>query len=1319
LKKTFSLLLLFSFFVTNALAQNFYFSNYQVEDGLSNNTVTSSIQDHRGFLWFGSKDGLNRFDGYNFKTFRHEEENENSLGSSFIRTLHEFKNNIWVGTDNGLYKYNEELEDFDLVKITADKPILDIDNDDQGNIWFIASGVIFKLFNEKGNYKDFESYDITYAEWIMKDVNGRIWMASQSNLYWYSEKEDRFKIKDLPAILANASPFIITQIYSLNESVILLGTKYYGAFKFNLLDNTLTSVLPESENPLFVRDFILKKSNELWIATESGLFIYDITKNTFINLKKSYNNKYALTDNALYSFTKDHEGGIWIGSYFGGINYFSKSYTPFKKYFPMVGENSISGNAVREIHKDQYGKLWIGTEDAGLNRLDPVSGEFEHISKENLSYYNIHGILPLQDELWVGTFEHGLDILDIKTGKRLRHYKSDGTPGSLRSDFILDIFYSSREKLYILTSKGIHEYNPTQDNFEIVKAFPENHHYSYFEEDEFGILWAGTYWDGLYYYDPETEKTGVYKHESGNPKSLSSNVISSIYHDSRNHLWIATQNGLNLFNKKSNNFTRINSKNGLPSNVINSILEDDYHNIWISTSGGLVNLDPDTLEKNETYTVANGLLSDQFNDGSAYKAQDGTMYFGSVDGMISFNPNTFMKNYYEAPTLFIEMQINNIPVKVGEKGSPLIKSINFLDKIELSHLQSSFSLYFATLNYTAPEMTNYWYQMKGISDKWIPLGKEHRVFFIELPSGKYNLKVKSKNSQGLWNKETPELSIVVLPPFWLSNWAYLLYWFIIITILFFLTRYYHIYNKNKNQLRINAFEIQKEKEVYQAKIEFFTNVAHEIRTPLTLIKAPLDNILKKINTSLQIKEDVEIMDKNTSRLLDLVNQLLDFRKTEFHSLKLTFVEVNINRLLKNLYQRFKPAIQEKEIDFEMDIPDVKILAFVDEEAVRKILSNLFNNAIKYCKNRVRINLTADNESFELKIKNDGKLIPTSLSNKIFEPFFRINENETNNSGTGIGLSLAYSLAVLHKGNLVLQNENGKANIFVLKLPLHQEREFQLYDTGKNQQKLENSMISEKNDLPNEKSKIVLVEDNEDLLNFLFKELRMDYCVYKALDGHTGLEIIRKENIQLVISDVSMPGMNGYELCTIIKTQLESSHIPVILLTAKNAIEAKIEGLESGADTYMTKPFSTDHLKAQMNTLIQNRRHVMNYFTSSPLAHIKTIAHTKTDSDFIKCLEDVIYKNLSNSDFDVEILADIMSMSRSTLYRKIKDLSNLTPNELINITRLKKAAELLNTGKFKIFEVADKVGYKSHNSLGRNFQKQFKMTPTEYISGTKF
>lgn len=1293
-------------------AQEYYFKNYQVEDGLSHNTITSSLQDQRGFLWFGTKDGLDRFDGYNFKVFRQETGKANSLGSNFVRTLHEFQNNIWVGTDNGLYKYQEELEEFQLIPLSANEPILDIENDDQGNLWFIAAGNVYRMNIQSGKT---DSFNRSYAWWLFKDSSGKIWMTTQDQFFSFQDDTNDFQPEEVDLHIHNDLPFIITKVMKAQKDLILIGTKYHGAFWYDTIKKTAEAIFPEDQNPLYVRDFTLASAHELWLATESGVYIYNLNTERFTNLKKSYNNPYSLSDNAIYTLTTDTEGGVWMGTYFGGINYYPKPYTPFNKYFPKVGENSISGNAVREIHQDQYGKIWIGTEDAGLNRFDPVTGEFWNIPQKNLSHYNIHGILPLDDELWVGTFEHGLDILDIQTGRRLRHYESSNTR-SLNSDFIIDIFKSSEGTIYLLTSSGIYSYEPLHDDFVPVPGLPENHHYAYIAEDQKGIIWLGTYWDGLYRYNPKKNQVRAFTHKNDDSYSISSNVINGIFSDSAERLWVTTENGLNLYDPKTGNFRKFTTHDGLPSNVTYSILEDQNGILWISTSNGLVKFDVDK-EEMKTYTTVNGLISDQFNYSSAFQTPEGQMYFGSVDGMISFNPQNFTENNASSPVLFTDIQINNKKVPVNSPGSPLDKSINFQKEIVLNHRQSSFSLEFTNLSYSSSEMTEYWYKMKGLHDDWVYLGKEHRIFFTELPAGTYELQIRSKNGYGSLSPDTAKLGIEVLPPIWLSKWAYFVYTLLVFTAIYFLIRYYHQYTQEKNQQKFAIFQNQKEKEIYQAKIQFFTNVAHEIRTPLSLIKAPLEKLMRSTEGQKKdFRENLAIMDKNTSRLLNLVNELLDFRKTESQNLKLSFVQTNISSLLQDTVERFKPVIDEKKLSFQLQLPAKPVIAYVDEEGVRKILSNLFNNAVKYSEKMVRVKLEQNEQYLTMSIENDGPKIPETCATKIFEPFFRVSENNAF-SGSGIGLSLAHSLTSLHNGKLKLENEHTETNRFILELPLHQHEEFDLYEPAgidKEYRVAPSPSVFQST----EKSNVLLVEDNQDLLNFLQRELQESYRVFQAEDAQKALEILSEESIQLVLSDVSMPGTDGYSLCKMIKSDLATSHIPVVLLTAKSGMNSKIEGLESGADSYVTKPFSVEYLKAQIHSLIQNRRNVMEFFSSTPLSHIKSIANSRTDADFLTKLDKVIFQHLSDTSLSVETLADIMNMSRSSLYRKISELSNLSPNELINLARLKKAAELLHSGEFKIYEVAEKVGYKSQTSFGRNFQKQFHMTPSEYMNSTK-
>nr|WP_222942471.1 hybrid sensor histidine kinase/response regulator transcription factor [Arenibacter arenosicollis] len=1297
-------------------AQEYYFKNYEVEDGLSHNTVLSSIQDKNGFMWFGTKNGLNRFDGYTFKLFQNNPEDTKSLHGTYIECLHEFEDVLWVGTDNGLYSYNEKQENFDLLEGTNTKQILGLMNDSEGNLWFIANSTLHKYNTKTKETIKFPTNQFFNATVVLKTNDNEILAASSNELYSYNSVTNTFKGYGLNVEADIKLPFRINRLFNLNDHVILLGTQNHGVLAYDIQEGKILDILSDMRGPIYVRDFALREKDELWVATESGIHLYNFREKKYTNLVKNYSNPYALSDNAVYALTVDDEGSVWAGTYFGGVNYYPNQYNYFKKYFPSPSENSISGNAVREIHPDKSGNLWIGTEDAGLNKFNLATGKFTTFTSKDkggiLSHYNIHGVLPINDNVWIGTFDHGLDVLDVNRNIIVSHYNM-GDKSKLRNNFIFSLYRTKSNEIIAITTSAIQSYDPEMDNFDLVGTFPEHIHYTCFFEDQNGVFWAGSYSEGLFFYNPKTGENGNFKYDSNNIDAISNNHINGIFQGKNNCVWVTTDNGLNLFDTSKKNFKKFGTSDGFPSNAFYSILEGDDDKLWITTSNGLVEYEPKTGSK-KIYTKENGLLSDQFNYNSAYKSPKGDMYFGSVNGMISFNPKNFVNNTYVPPILITGLQINNQEAIVSGYESPLQKSVTFLDNLVLDSNESSFSLDFAALSYIGPESTEYMYQMKGISNEWIPLNKEHRVHFTELAAGKYRFNLKSMTNNGVWSTKSKPLNIEVLPVFWKSNIAYLIYFIIMGISVFLIMRFYHLRTVSKNNQKIRELSNKKEKEVYQAKIEFFTNISHEIRTPLTLIKSPLDKLIKNEDHSPEVIGNLSIMKKNTNRLLDLVNQLLDFRKTEIESLSLTFVEYNITELIKKTYSRFVEAIKDKDIDFQLNLGESDVIAFVDAEAIKKILSNLFGNAIKYANNQVIVTIEANIESFKLKVQNDGNLIPDHLSKKIFEPFFRVTGVE-NQTGTGIGLALAHSLTKLHNGNLELEVCNGTLNTFVLQLPIHQEKEFKLYSQDRSLNKLEPEvrLLDIEEDLT--KPNIVIAEDSIDLLDFIANDLKELYNVYRATNGQEALKILEVRNIQLVVTDVMMPIMDGYDLCRNIKSSLESSHIPVIFLTSKQALNAKIEGLESGADAYLEKPFSMSHLRVQIKNLIENRKNIMTYYSSSPLAHLKSIALTATDETFINKLDEVISKHISDPNLSVETLSDIMFMSRSTLYRKIKEMSNLSPNELINIARLKKAAELLRKGEYRIYEVSEMVGYNSQTSFGRNFQKQFNMTPTEYMN----
>jgi ligand-binding sensor domain-containing protein/signal transduction histidine kinase len=1030
-----------------ANSQSFYFRHYQVENGLSNNAVICSAQDKQGFLWFGTKDGLDRFDGYTFKIFRNDPDDIGSIGSNFIHCLYEDKNGIlWVGTENGLYKYNATTESFSLVHTDAIGHIRDIQMDDNGDLWFISAFVLTR-YNEATKKLDYFPLHKYFEATSVCISSGTVWVSTTKGLLQkYDPAKNSFTAFDLFAHSNRTVNTWIEKLYASNKGTIFVGTSIHGAKLFDIGTSTYKDILTYNpdKTEVFARNFIQATEDECWIGTESGIFIYNMETEQLTNLRKKYNDPYSISDNAVYTFCKDKEGGIWTGTYFGGINYYPKQYNYFKKFFPKSGENSLSGHVAREIHQDKYGNIWIGTENAGLNKLDTATGTFTHFqptgTRGSISYTNIHGMLVNGDELWIGTFEHGLDVLNIQTGKIIRHYSEGQDPNSLKSNFIYCIYRTPSSEIMLGTTRGAYLYNRQSDNFFLVPGLPVNW-YSSILQDNKGTLWAGTYGNGVNFYNSQTNKSGNFRYNPADKNSISSDRVNSIFEDSDQNLWFATEGGLCKFNPATNDFKRYTTKEGLSTNFILSLLEDEKKNLWISTSKGLVCFNRKTGAL-KTYTQDNGLLNDQFNFSSAYKDANGRMYFGSVKGLISFDPAAFINNSFIPPVYITGFQIYDKDIMIGKKGSPLQRSVTYTDRIVLDHNQSTFSIDFASLSYTAPGMSEYAYKMEGLDKEWTYLKTNRKAYFTELPPGSYVFKVKASNSSGVWNELETKLSIDILPPWWASPWAYFLYALAGIAIIFYSVRNYHRNVAEKNKRKIEQLEIAKEKEIFQAKIDFFTNVAHEIKTPLTLIKGPLEKVIRKAGDLPEIKDSLKIMDRNTNRLIDLTNQLLDFRQTEIKGFSLSFVRANISELVEDTFISFKPLAEQKNLAFTISLPSDKVYAFIDIEAFNKILTNLLSNAVKYAHSMVHLTLMPlreDDPFFTIEIKNDGFIIPYEMKEKIFEPFFRLKETEKQ-KGTGIGLALSRSLTQLHKGILDLKQSVGDMNVFSLIMPVHQDHE---------------------------------------------------------------------------------------------------------------------------------------------------------------------------------------------------------------------------------------------------------------------------------------
>lgn len=1292
----------------------YYFKTLDIKDGLSQNTVNAILQDRRGFMWFGTKDGLNRYDGLTFRIFKKE---ESALGNNFITALYEdSRGNIWIGTDAGVYIYDPVAETFCGFNQAADtgesitRAVTLIEGDAQQRIWISV------------DYQGLFHYDPDRRQLshvLQKGPDGeqlanitRFWF--EGDTCWLSLYDDNLYHTD--DSFATLVPF---RDADGNEPFKddIVNTQLAGPYHCWYIGsaNGLTEInrtTGKSRRLLdaYVRDLKFKSDQELWAGTESGLYICNPETGRVAHLTASeQNDSYALADNALYALCRDTEGGMWIGSYFGGVNYYPRQWTYFEKFYPR-DDLPHFGRRVRELCESNDGTLWIGTEDKGLFHFDPATRQITPFLPETLPH-NIHGLCLDGDDLWVGTFSGGLNRIDLRT-RRVRHYARGTEPNTLDANNIFSICKTTTGELWIGTTSGLLRYNRATDDFTRIPALSNVFVY-HILEDFNGDLWLATYSNGVFRYDVRRKEWKNFVAHKNDSTSLPYDKVISLYEDSRKRLWIMTQGaGFCRFEPETETFVRYDRTKGFPSTIVYRMTEDDRGNLWLTTNNGLVCFDPDTGRK-QIYTTANGLLSNQFNYQSGYKDAHGQIYLGSINGLIRFDPATFVENTFVPPVVLTDFFLFNKRIPVGEKDAPLKQSIVSSERIDLKADQNSFTLHPAVLSYQAPEMNRLLYQLEGFDKEWYAVGRNPAISYSNLPFGTYRFRLRGSNSDGHWNPAERQLEIHIRPPFYLSPFAKAFYLALGLLSVAVGIGYYRKRNRQKHQKAMEKFEREKERELYTAKIEFFTNVAHEIRTPLTLIKSPLENVLTSGNLPGEARDDLEIMNLNTTRLLDLVNQLLDFRKTETQGFRLNLSTSDLPGLIRQTYMRFTPLARQKQLAFTLDLPE-RLAVAADSEALTKIISNLFSNAVKYAATYIRVELHEENGRLRLSVSNDGKIIPPAMREEIFKPFIQYREDSLQHvSGTGIGLALARSLAELHDGTLIL-DDTVSCNRFILDLPC-QSRHAVVPGSipGREPEEAQNTAGTPLT-ARQPRYTVLVAEDNPEMLQFVVKQLSPVYQVVTACNGAEALKVLEQQTVHLVISDIMMPEMDGLELCDRLKADLDYSHIPVVLLTAKSTLQAKIDGLKSGADAYIEKPFSVEYLKVCTSNLLSNREKLRAAFAHSPFVPSGTLAVSKAEETFLKTLNEVVSAQMQDPEFSIDDLAARLNMSRSSLNRKIKGVLDMTPNDYIRLERLKKAAQLLKEGECKVNEICYRVGFNTPSYFTKCFQKQFGILPKDFV-----
>ncbi len=1022
MRKLLAFYFFFSFVVTGN-GQLFYFRHYGVENGLSNNSVINIAQDSLGFMWFGTSDGLNKFDGNSFSVYRNTGD-AGSLGSNSIYSLlKDERGVVWVGTEKGLYHYNYESDSFSLLQIAPRGPVRSILPNGMEGIFFVIKNELFHYSTltrilTKRSFSNVKELTTIYRQ--NKDPN--LWLGTSDGRLLHCSR-DSIVSYDLSLNHLNS----IEVIAGGNDGHLLIGTSAKGLIKFNTGNASMYPVLNKQNTgeDIFVRG-ILQQSDSTWfISTERGLFLYNQHTNGFKRFQKDIANPYSLSDNALYGMYMDNEGGIWIGSYFGGIHYLSYNNNQFEKFFPTTDENSISGNAIREIVKDEDGYLWIGSEDGGLSRYDlrqQVFTRYYPDAANGLSSFNLHGLLPLGRELLIGTFEHGLEVLDTRTNKVTKKYVAGKNEGQLQSNFINKIYRTSKNKILVCTAEGVYYFDRAKGSFTPHHGLARNVFYSAIRESSNGYIWIGTHNNGLFYVDGENVQR--YIPPGVNKDIFTSTRIVYLMEDTDRQIWVCTINGLYCINSRNGNYTLYNLASGFPADLVYSIVQDDDKDYWVATSQGLVKMNYQTKQL-EIFTQNNGLLNNQFNYQSVYKDSNGDIYMGSIKGIIRFNPGRFSTNNFIPPVYFTSVQFPNTAIEL-KSDKEVNLSLLVSKSLTLSHRQSTFGIGFASLCYSAPANIRYEYRINNSS--WNKTDNNRQLFFTGLNAGKYLLTVRSTDSRGVWMDNSRSILIEILPPFWKSVPAYILYGLLLAGSGIFAFYLYGKRQKQKHRYKMQLFSLRKEKELYESKMNFFTNVTHEIKTPLTLIKIPLEKISKMAAGVPGMEQYLQIMNNNTNRLLELTQQLLDFRQVESENYQLYVSDINLVELTEHIASGFSSICKEKNIQFGLRKPQHKVMVAADPEALTKIITNLIDNAVKYCERLIHLSFECGPKDKEvsLVIENDGDIVPAELRQKVFEPFFRHDHNGT--KGSGLGLALAYSLAELNDAQLAYSVRNN-LNVF--------------------------------------------------------------------------------------------------------------------------------------------------------------------------------------------------------------------------------------------------------------------------------------------------
>lgn len=1346
----------------------FRFTHWTSNDGLSQSNVTCITQDKSGFMWFGTFNGLNRFDGYHFKTFHYTQDREQSLAHNYISDLAvDQDGRIWIGTSDGLNRFDPAADQMITYHSEAGDTSFFTDNqiealliDSDNRVWIGTRNGGLILYRENTGFttinKNLQSMTISllfedheHNIWIVHD-NGAIDILNGTSLavsHLYGEN--------------GLTPYHITAIVQSDEDHhVWIGTQGDGLYRLLVQYNqpkviehysTRSDIKPLTSD--IVISLLIDQKGFLWIGTEDrGIDILDISEGNMSHYEHDPYNKYSLSHNSIWSIFEDMAGNIWIGTYAHGINLLIDRNTPFKHFKHQPGDHaSLSHNMVNTFLETKDGGLWIATDGGGLNQFDMDKGRFLHYTKENtrletnviLSLYEDH-----KGRFWVGTWAEGLYLFDRKNARFINYTQSSA---GLASDRIMDIEGDGKDGLWLGTFwRGLTHFNPDKDHVRIYNTtnsgLSDNNVRVLLRDDQ-NRLWVGTD-AGLDRLDPGADTFINYMHNGQDPTSLSKGFVLYLTQTKDGSVWVGTSGGLNRYNPETDSFTRYDTRHGLPDNEIKCILEGEPGFLWLSTNKGICRFNPDQNEV-QLFDVSDGLQGNEFNIRSGLKTRQGEILFGGNNGFNIFYPSHIRSNQYIPPLVFTDFRLFNQSVSVNGPDSILNHHINNTKKITLAHHQNVFAFEYAALNYISPQDNQYAYKLEGFEDSWNDAGHARTANYTNIDPGEYIFKVKASNNDGVWNETGRSIKIYITPPFWETWWAYIIEALLILGILNFILNYFISRQRMRADLRLEQLELEKMYELDQMKTRFFTNISHEFHAPMTLILSPLEKLSSSDSLDSRSRENIGLILRNAQRLHRMINQLKDIQKIETGDLSLQLSTGDIIAFLKETVNSFREYAIDHKMELTFTSSTDREIAWFDTDKLDKIIYNLLSNAFKFTRDGGRIHVSAtilDPEknkkqnkdilnvrNIEIAVSDTGIGIPRDKINLITRRFFRIEGKGLDvREGSGIGLAFVNELIKLYHGKIRIDSKEGHGSVFTVNIPLDEkylEEQQVVSQFIRTPIREKTSGIlkipdatSEKNEsyspTPGSKPLILVVEDDEEIRNYIRKSLAEDYQIQCAQDGIIGLEQAKKQIPDLIISDIKMPNMDGIELCNRLKQSEKTSHIPVILLTAYSSKQSKIEGLEKGADAYLAKPFNIDMLNVQIINLLESRKKLRKKFSADFLIGPKSVNIEDVDEKFLQKVVEMIERNISDTGLNADTLGKKVGMSRTQLYRKIRGLTDQTVNEFIKSIRLKRAAQMLSEKRVTITEIAYAVGFNDLTYFARCFRKQYHKSPSEYISPPK-